>query len=565
MKQFSYVLNLVKFAFNANPLMYLSVAITLISVFIELLAMSSLLPLFTLVSGDKPVHESFIPNALILLGLQVNAAVLLWTVIILLTARIVTQLIGQSLTLHLGKRVLAQLGSRAFDQIIHTIPISKINKKSVGFYINLAGDEAFRASNLVISLSQFVSTSVLSLLYFVAIAQFSPAVAGVLVLFMLLFSIVLAKLIGLSHRLGGRQTVESRNSHSIFLDSLNNIKTVRALSAERYVVDMYRSIMYKYTRTLFLVDEIAILTKLVPVILLLVISGMWLALSMHPIDTIGLAFIVTMIVYLMRFFPTIGQGVMILMRIASDANSGKDVTSILGENQTNLLISRLKLERIEKIQLIDIQFSYDENINKDILKGINLVLRHGKSYALVGNSGVGKSTLVDLLLKFYPPNSGSIYINNQSISDINESDIRNKMILVNQDAAIFNDTVANNICIGKEATLEEVKAACVAACINEVIEDMPERYNTRLQYLGKNLSGGQRQRISIARALLRKPDVLILDESTNALDKETQEKVIENILREYSEKIVIFVTHDPKITRKVDEVIDFSEINSGYR
>jgi ABC-type bacteriocin/lantibiotic exporter with double-glycine peptidase domain len=108
-----------------------------------------------------------------------------------------------------------------------------------------------------------------------------------------------------------------------------------------------------------------------------------------------------------------------------------------------------------------------------------------------------------------------------------------------------------------------VRAACVNAHIHEVIESMADGYNTRLQYQGKNLSGGQRQRIAIARALLRKPDVLIFDESTSALDKATQQKVVENILREYSNKIVIFVTHDPHIMKRVDEVVDLEKINPG--
>ena len=113
-----------------------------------------------------------------------------------------------------------------------------------------------------------------------------------------------------------------------------------------------------------------------------------------------------------------------------------------------------------------------------------------------------------------------------------------------------------------DASLSAVQAACDRACVHEVIEEMADGYNTRLQYQGRNLSGGQRQRIAIARALLRKPDVLILDESTNALDKLTQERVVENVLQEYSKKIVIFVTHDPSIIKRVNEIVDLESINS---
>jgi ABC-type bacteriocin/lantibiotic exporter with double-glycine peptidase domain len=180
----------------------------------------------------------------------------------------------------------------------------------------------------------------------------------------------------------------------------------------------------------------------------------------------------------------------------------------------------------------------------------------------VGKSGVGKSTLVDILLKFYAPTSGRLCLNNVPISEIADSDIRRRIILISQEAAIFDDTVMNNICMGMDASPADVKVACIKACIHQTIEEMPQGYATRLYYQGKNLSGGQRQRIAIARGLLRKPDVLILDESTSALDKTTQRQVVDNILQECASKIVIFVTHDPEIMKRVSEVVDLEKINS---
>lgn len=561
MKHLDYVLKLTKFAFRANPLLYLSIVISLFSVAIELLAMSSLLPLFESVSGNAPAANGLIARALILLGFAVSATTLLWAFIFLFAVRIITQLIEQTLSMYLGRRVMAQLCSGAFEQIIHKLTIQAVNEKSMGFYISLAGDESFRASTLVISMTRFVNIFVLSILYYVAIAKYSPITAVLIFAFSLCSMIALYKVTKLSHRLGGRQMEESRKTGSLFLDSLNNLKAVRAFSAEKYVVGIHRTMMFGYTKTLFLIDEVAILTKLVPILLLLVCFGGWLVWSAQSIEHIGLAFIVTMIVYLMRFFPTVGQGITLLMRIASDAKSGRDVTALLGTQLSDKALSARPLSFLEKIALQDVSFSYDENAGKMILEGINLKFEQGRSYALMGKSGIGKSTLVDLLLKFYLPTSGHLYLNNELISEVADSDVRKKIILVSQEAAIFDDTVINNICLGMDAPLSDVKAACSSACIGDVIENMVDGYNTRLQYQGKNLSGGQRQRIAIARALLRKPDVLIFDESTSALDKATQERVVGNILREYSEKIVIFVTHDPSIMDRVDEIVDVEKIN----
>jgi ABC-type multidrug transport system fused ATPase/permease subunit len=411
------------------------------------------------------------------------------------------------------------------------------------------------------SLTQFASTAVLALLYFAAIAKFSPNTAGLIFIFALFSLIVLYRVTKVSHRLGGRQTEESRQASSVFLDSLNNLKAVRSFSAEKYVASIYRAMIFGYARTLFLIDTVTLLTKLLPVLLLLLVFSIDLLWSGQPIETSNLAFIVTMIAYLTRFFPTVGQGVSLLMKIASDAKSGRDVTAILDAKQVTQPPAFRSLGRIEKIDLKNVSFSYDERAGKNILKGVTLKFEQGKSYAVVGKSGIGKSTLVDLLLKFYLPTTGHFYLNDEPISEIADSEIRKKVILISQESAIFDDTVFNNICLGMEATLLEVQAACTSAHINDVIENMANGYNTRLQYQGKNLSGGQRQRIAIARALLRKPDVLILDESTSALDKATQEKVIETILQEFSNKIVIFVTHDPQIEGRVDEVVDLAELN----
>ena len=560
MKHLKYVSDLMRFAFRENSLFYLSIAISIFSVVIELLAMSNLLPLFTLVSGGSTAPSGIIVSGLNMLGLAVSAAALLWTFIILFAVRIITQLAGQSLSTYLGKRVMAQLCSRAFEQIVRNISIQKINDKSMGFYISLAGDESFRASTLVISLTQFVSTAFLAILYFAAIAQYSAITAGLIMIFLLLSFGVLFRLIKLSLRLGSQQTEESRKTGSVFLDALNNIKTVRAFSAESYVVGIHRSMMFGYTKTLFWVEEIVLLTKLVPVLLLLLVFGVWLMWSAQAIESIGMAFVVTMIVYLMRFFPTVGQGVHLLLKVGSDARSGKDVTAILATKHNNKISSDRILGKIKHINLCDIHFNY-ENSKSEILNGVNLKFEQGRSYALVGKSGIGKSTLVDILLKFYLPTSGHLYFNNESISEVADSEIRNKVILVSQEGAIFDDTVTHNVCMGRDTSLDEVKLACEIACIHDVIEGMPEGYSTRLQYQGKNLSGGQRQRIAIARAVLRKPDVLIFDESTSALDKLTQEKVVGNILREYSDSIVIFITHDPHVMKQVDEIVDFGEIN----
>jgi ABC-type bacteriocin/lantibiotic exporter with double-glycine peptidase domain len=562
-RHLSYVLSLTRFAFRANRLLYVSIAISLLSAGIELIAMSSLMPLFELVSGGPPSTKSLVARAIATMGFYVSAEALLWAFIALFSLRIITQLIGQSLSTYLGKRVLAQLCSGAFGQIIHRLSIREVTDKSIGFYISLAGDESFRASTLVLSLAQFVSTASLAAFYFAAIAIYSPAAATFVAVFLVCSLIAMIRIVRLSHRLGAQQTTESRKAGSLFLDALNNIKAVRGFSAEHYVVGMHRVLMFGYSRILFWVDELALLTRLVPVLLLLLFFSIWLVTNSQRIENIGIAFVVTMIVYLMRFFPVVGQGVTLLLKIASDAKSGRDVTAIVDARAAGAGASTRALGRIEEVDLRNVSFRYDDAVGKMVLRDLSVKFERGRSYALVGKSGLGKSTLVDILLKFYEPSAGQLRLNGFLISEFIDSEIRKRIILVSQEAAIFEDTVRNNVCLGIDAQLADVQVACSLACIHEVIEAMPEGYETRLLYRGTNLSGGQRQRIAIARALLRKPDVLILDEGTSALDKVTQERVVQNILRAYSENIVIFVTHDPSIMEQLGSIVDLEALYSG--
>lgn len=560
MRQLAYVVSLTRFAFRANPLLYVSVAVSLLSVVIELLAMSSLLPLIRAASGQTIPANGMIVRFLAQLGYEATAHALLMAFLVLFTVRISTQIAAQSLSMFLSRRVLAQLSSSAFQYVVRQLGIKEINDKNIGFYIGIAGEESNRASNLLMALTQFVSTAFLALLYFWAISRFSPVAGGLILLFSAVSVFALYRVARVSHRLGGKITELSRKANSIFLDALNNLKTVRVFSAETYVADIQQSLIFRYANTQFMIELVAMLTRMLPVLALLLVC-IALATGSETVDRTNLAFVVTLIAYLMRFFPTVGQGVTLLIRIAGDAKSGQDVTALIGRPADWQRAPARDLSGIHDISLRDVGFTYGEASSEKVLHDVNLKFEKGKTYALVGPSGIGKSTLVDLLLKFYLPTEGQLCLNDVPVADVPESAIRKEILLISQEAALFDDTVANNVRLGKDATLADVQAACRAAQIDDVIESMPQGYDTRIQYQGKNLSGGQRQRLAIARALLREPDVLILDESTSALDKVTQEKVVSNILREYAGKIVVFITHDPYVMERVDEVIDLGQLN----
>ena len=213
----------------------------------------------------------------------------------------------------------------------------------------------------------------------------------------------------------------------------------------------------------------------------------------------------------------------------------------------------------EKIEYRDVSFFYKEG-ERQILNKINLTIPKGKIVALVGASGAGKSTIADLLPRFYDVSEGAIFIDNVNIKDLKIKDLRNLMGIVTQEAVLFNDTIYNNIVFGKtDATAADVEAAAKAANAHDFIQNTEGSYQTNIGDRGMKLSGGQRQRLTIARALLRNPDILILDEATSALDSESEKLVQEALTKLMKGRTALVIAHRLSTVQHADEIIVMNE------
>lgn len=212
----------------------------------------------------------------------------------------------------------------------------------------------------------------------------------------------------------------------------------------------------------------------------------------------------------------------------------------------------------EQIEYKGVTFSYNES--KQVLKGINLVIPKGKTVALVGQSGSGKSTFVDLLPRFYDVQQGSITIDGQDIRELSFFNLREFMGNVNQDPILFNDTIYNNIAFGVEhATQEEVEQAARIANAHDFIMQTEQGYQTVIGDRGGKLSGGQRQRLTIARAVLKNPPIMILDEATSALDTESEKLVQEALDNLMKNRTSIVIAHRLSTIKNADLICVFHE------
>ena len=195
------------------------------------------------------------------------------------------------------------------------------------------------------------------------------------------------------------------------------------------------------------------------------------------------------------------------------------------------------------IEFKNVSFAYPKT-DEAAVKNLNILIKGGSTAALVGHSGAGKSTIINLLPRFYDPNEGKIKIDKQNIDEITLSSLRKNISLVSQDVMLFDDTIRANIAYAKlDASKEEIKKACDFAAASEFIEEFPNKYETKIGENGIRLSGGQKQRISIARAVLKNSPIIILDEATSSLDLESEEKVQNAITNLTKNKTTLVIAH----------------------
>ncbi|HEY9059136.1 MAG TPA: ABC transporter ATP-binding protein [Pseudobacteroides sp.] len=224
------------------------------------------------------------------------------------------------------------------------------------------------------------------------------------------------------------------------------------------------------------------------------------------------------------------------------------------EKETNA--GTLKNTIDSSIEFQGVTFSYERDSNKPIVTNLSYKFETGKTYALVGASGCGKSSLLSLMLKFYNPSSGKILIGGKDIDSLDLRYLRNKISIVFQDSLLFDGTIWDNIRFGnKKVTDEQVRSAAKVCCIDDFILSLPDGYDTRVGEDGVKISGGQKQRICLARALLRESDIYIFDEALSNLDKKLEYDIFQNLQRKLKNKTQIYVTHNIKLIRNLQNIL----------
>ena len=252
---------------------------------------------------------------------------------------------------------------------------------------------------------------------------------------------------------------------------------------------------------------------------------------------------------LAMFFQSIVRGIASIKRL----NMVLDCEPVVIEGNN---ISNEENKEKGTVEFKDVSFSYPNSSGEIVLSNINLKVKKGEKIGILGSTGCGKSTLVNLITRFYDTTSGEVLVDGINVKDYKFNDLRNKVAMVLQKSELYSGTIKDNICWGKEdATLEEVKYAASLAQADSFIESFSEGYDTYVAEKGSSLSGGQKQRVSIARALIKKPEILIFDDSTSALDLKTEAELYKAINKDLKDMTIITIAQRVASVRNADKIV----------
>jgi ATP-binding cassette subfamily B protein len=345
---------------------------------------------------------------------------------------------------------------------------------------------------------------------------------------------------------------------SYLVESLNGIQTVKAFNAERKINMETESKFIKLLRSIFKLSVTTNLQALLKGLVELIggVAILWVGayrvlggnMSVGSLITFNslLAYFLSPMKNLINLQPQLQTAMVAAERLG-------EILDLLPENDEGEEKKINPAQLDGAIALKNIDFRY--GTRQLVLKNINMNIQKGKRIALVGESGCGKTTLVKLLLNFYPIEKGDILIDGNNILDINREALRERIAYVPQETFLFSGTILENLSLGsREVGMEEVIEAAKMAKAHDFINELPLRYNTHLEENGANLSGGQRQRLAITRAILKKPDILILDEATSNLDSIT-EAAIENTINTFSKGMTtIIIAHRLSTIKRCDQI-----------
>ncbi len=455
--------------------------------------------------------------------------------------------------------MVRDLRNKLYDRLL-ILPLSYYNEKKRGDLISRATNDIQEVESSVIRSFELFFREPLTILLFL-LALFT--ISSYLTLFVLLLLPLAGLVIGRIARKLRRRSAEAQqrmgNMLSVVEETISGLRILKAFNALDLTGRKFRDMNKDYTRLMTGIsrkgDLSSPLSEFLGVIILMVILlfGGYLVLN-NSIAMSAEAFIGFIVIFSQLINPAknistawtqVQRGLSSYARIRQVL----DAEEVITEKPDAISVKAFQ----DSIVYRDVSFAYESEY---VLKDISLVIRKGTRLAVVGASGSGKSTLADLLPRFYDPTKGQILLDGIPLTDYHIGDLRSLFGIVTQEPVLFNDSIRNNIAFGwEQADAEMIRQAAVIANAEGFIEALPETWDTFIGDRGSKLSGGQRQRISIARAILRNPPILILDEATSSLDSESEKQVSLALNQAMSGRTTLVIAHRLSTVMHADHIL----------
>lgn len=491
-----------------------------------------------------------------------------FTTLLFVCITVVTFTILKNLFLYIATYILNPLRNAVLRRLRDDL-FTKMLSLPIGFFTEeKKGDLMSRMTNdinevelsIMATLEVFVREPITIIFTLVSMVIISPQLTLFLVLFLPISGLVIGK-IGKSLRRHSNTAQEKlADMMNVTEETLTGMRVVKAFSAERHQHLRFMHInntLFRVRNTIAARRELGSpLSETMGVMAVAVVLGYggYLIFSNADTSLTGAWFVayIALFTQIINPFKNLSNSFFNIQKGSAALERIEDLLSVdstIKEKPNALAIK----EFAQGIELRNVSFSYGE---KKILDGININIQKGKTVALVGASGAGKSTLVDLVPRFHDVSTGELFIDGINIKDYKIDDLRRLMGVVSQEPVLFNDTIFNNISLGTGgATLQQVQEAAAIANAANFIKNKPEGYDTTVGDRGSKLSGGERQRVTIARAILKNPPILILDEATSSLDTESERMVQDAINTLMKNRTCIVIAHRLSTVRHADEII----------
>jgi ATP-binding cassette, subfamily B, bacterial MsbA len=460
-------------------------------------------------------------------------------------------------------RIINDMRNEMFSKILH-LPIGYFSEQRKGDIMSrLTNDLQDVEFSTISFLETFFREPITITLYLFAMIRLSPELSLFLLIFLPVAGLIIGRIGRSLKKISTRVQEKLGDILSTIEETLGGIRVVKGFNAEQQQFDRFRrenehllEIKNTANRRRDLASPVSETLGILAVCCILYYGGRLVLghqFSLNGPDFLTYIAIFTQIINPLKSFSSASYN------IQRGAASIDRIQKLIGENEA--IVERPDPAPLtgfhDSIEFRNVSFAYGD---KTVLHGIDLKLEKGKTIALVGSSGSGKSTLADMIPRFHDVSGGELLIDGRNIKDYRISDVRNLMGIVTQEPILFNDTIANNIALGNlDTPREKIEEAARIANAHEYIIRKENGYDTNIGDRGSKLSGGERQRLTIARAVLKNPPILILDEATSSLDTESERLVQDALDNLMHDRTSIVIAHRLSTVRHADEIIVLSK------